>query len=74
MALANDQDLVTRLHWYGTNVQSDNPIVASLQGIVAESVAEIERLRAELTDCQHVRDNWCAAYTELRDQQKPETN
>jgi hypothetical protein len=67
----DEKDLVTRLHWYETNVHSDSPVTTALQSIVSEAVAEIERLRAELKTCQEVRDSWCAEYTKLRDSALP---
>ncbi len=60
-------DLVTRLQWFTTNFHSDSRTVPVLQSAVAEAVTEIERLQAELKACREVRDSWCAAYTELRD-------
>lgn len=73
-SLENENDLVTRLHWFTTNFTGDSRGVVVLQAIVAEAMAEIERLRAELKDCRAVRDSWCAAYTELRDNPKQPAN
>jgi len=65
--MEKDKDLVVRLRWFSTNLQSDSPIVPPLQQVMAEAADEIERLRAS-------RDEWCAAYTELRDDPKSPAN
>lgn len=58
--MENENDIVTRLRWYVTNIHSDSNVVTPMQLIARDAADEIERLRA-------ARDEWCAAYTELRD-------
>lgn len=65
--MENDIDLVTRLRWFVTNIHSDGAVVPAMKRLALECATEIERLRENLKTCQEVRDSWCAAYTELRD-------
>ena len=41
---------------------------------VKELCESVRALRAQLKDCQNVRDSWCSAYTELRDSPQAPSN
>lgn len=46
--MENEHDLLTRLRWFVTNVQSDSPVIPPMQRLAGEAADEIARLREEL--------------------------
>ena len=61
--MENENDIVTRLRWYVTNVHSDSNVVTPMQMIARDAAEEIERLRT-------LRDEWCSEFTKVRDAAK----
>ncbi len=41
---------------------------------ITELCASVRELQKQLQDCRDLRDSWCAAYTELRDNPQAKAN